>query len=72
MAYDAARGNVSGVRTDVSDPESVEALADELARRADRLAYAQTQVNDIWRTLPRRPERAEDSTDRCTDGRSVS
>jgi stage V sporulation protein R len=38
-------------------------LAEELARRNERLAYAQTQVNDIWRTLPRRPDKAEDSTE---------
>ena len=38
-------------------------LAEELARRNDRLAYAQTQVNDLWRTLPRRPDRAEDSAE---------
>ena len=30
-------------------------LADELARSADREAYAQQQVNEIWRTLPPRP-----------------
>ena len=35
-------------------------LAEELARRTERQAYAQTQVNDIWRTLPqaRRARRA--------------
>ena len=38
-------------------------LAEELARRNDRLAYAQTQVNDLWRTLPRRPDRPEDSAE---------
>jgi stage V sporulation protein R len=38
-------------------------LAEELARRNDRLAYAQTQVNDLWRTLPRRPDKAEDSAE---------
>ena len=27
-------------------------LAEELARRKDRLDHAQSQVNDIWRTLP--------------------
>src|SRR4029079_12978981 len=31
--------------------------------RNDRLEYAQTQVNDLWRTLPRRPDRAEDSAE---------
>jgi stage V sporulation protein R len=29
-------------------------LAQEQARREDREAYAQLQVNDLWRTLPRR------------------
>ena len=38
-------------------------LAEESARRKDRLAHAQSQVNDIWRTLPRKAERAEDSAD---------
>jgi stage V sporulation protein R len=32
-------------------------LAQEQARRADREAYAQLQVNDLWRTLPRRADR---------------
>ena len=32
-------------------------LAEERARRDERLAYAQAQVNDIWRTLPQ-PRRA--------------
>lgn len=31
-------------------------LAQEQALREDREAYAQRQVNDMWRTLPRRPE----------------
>ena len=35
-------------------------LAEELQRRKDGLAYAQTQVNDIWRTLPRRAERPDE------------
>jgi stage V sporulation protein R len=38
-------------------------LAEEQARRKDRLEHAQMQVNDIWRTLPRKAERAEDSAD---------
>jgi len=38
-------------------------LAEEQARRKDRLEHAQMQVNDIWRTLPRKTERAEDSAD---------
>jgi stage V sporulation protein R len=33
-------------------------LAEEKARREERLAYAQAQVNDIWRTLPPRPDKA--------------
>jgi len=32
-------------------------LAQEQARRADREAYAQLQVNDIWRTLPRKADK---------------
>src|SRR6185437_7362271 len=36
-------------------------LVEEQARRAERLAYAQAQVNDIWRTLPRRADRADDA-----------
>ncbi len=38
-------------------------FAEELARRKDRLEHAQSQVNDIWRTLPKKPERAEDVAD---------
>ncbi|MBS0444894.1 MAG: SpoVR family protein [Proteobacteria bacterium] len=38
-------------------------LAEEAARRKDRLEYAQMQVNDIWRTLPRKTERVEDVGD---------
>ena len=34
-------------------------LAQELADRQDREAYAQQQVNDLWRTLPRRSDKAE-------------
>ena len=33
-------------------------LAQELAERKDREAYAQHQVNDLWRTLPKRAEKA--------------
>ncbi len=33
-------------------------LAQELARSKDREAYAQQQVNDMWRTLPRKAEKA--------------
>ena len=32
-------------------------LGEERARAADREAYAQQQVNELWRTLPRRPEK---------------
>ena len=38
---------------------SKKTLAQELAARKDREAYAQQQVNDLWRTLPRRAEKAE-------------
>ena len=34
-------------------------LAQELAERKDREAYAQQQVNDLWRTLPKRADKAE-------------
>jgi len=40
---------------------SRKSLAQELADRRDREAYAQQQVNDLWRTLPRRHD-SEDST----------
>jgi stage V sporulation protein R len=36
---------------------SRKSLAQELAERLDREAYAQRQVNDLWRTLPRRAEK---------------
>jgi stage V sporulation protein R len=36
---------------------SRKSLAQELADRKDREAYAQQQVNDLWRTLPRRTEK---------------
>ncbi len=32
-------------------------LAQELAERKDREAYAQQQVNDLWRTLPKKAEK---------------
>ena len=32
-------------------------LAQELAERQDREAYAQQQVNDLWRTLPKKAEK---------------
>jgi len=34
-------------------------LAQELSERKDRESYAQQQVNDLWRTLPRRAEKAD-------------
>jgi len=34
-------------------------LAQEVARRADREAYQQQQVNDLWRTLPKKAEKEE-------------
>ena len=34
-------------------------LAQELAERKDREAHAQQQVNDLWRTLPKRADKAE-------------
>jgi len=36
-------------------------LADEVAQREEREAYAQRQVNDIWRTLPVQPDKEEES-----------
>lgn len=36
---------------------SRKSLAQELAERQDREAYVQQQVNDLWRTLPRRTEK---------------
>jgi len=35
-------------------------LAQEQARSKDRAAYAQQQVNDMWRTLPRKAEKANE------------
>ena len=37
---------------------SRKSLAQELAQRKDREAYAQQQVNELWRTLPRKADRA--------------
>jgi stage V sporulation protein R len=37
-------------------------LAAEQARRQDREAYAQQQINDLWRTVPKRNDKAEEST----------
>jgi stage V sporulation protein R len=36
---------------------SRKSLAQELAERKDREAYAQQQVNDLWRTLPKKAEK---------------
>ena len=38
---------------------SRKSLAQELSERKDREAYAQQQVNDLWRTLPRRAKEAD-------------
>ena len=38
-------------------------LAEEMQRRTDRLDYAQAQVNDIWRTLPRRATETSDASE---------
>ena len=35
-------------------------LAQELSARQEREAYAQRQVNDLWRTLPRRADKPEE------------
>ena len=35
-------------------------LAEERARQHEREAYAQQQINDLWRTLPRGKDKAED------------
>jgi stage V sporulation protein R len=40
---------------------SKKSLAEELAMRKDREQYAQAQVNDLWRTLPRRAEKEEEA-----------
>jgi stage V sporulation protein R len=38
-------------------------LAQELAERKDRENYAQQQVNDLWRTLPRRQDDSKEATE---------
>jgi len=40
---------------------SKKSLAEELAQRRDREQYAQAQVNDLWRTLPKRAEKEEEA-----------
>jgi len=42
---------------------SKKSLAQELAMRKEREAYAQRQVNDLWRTLPRKAEIDDDTTE---------
>ncbi|OGB27550.1 MAG: SpoVR family protein [Burkholderiales bacterium RIFCSPLOWO2_02_FULL_57_36] len=39
-------------------------MAEENARQDEREAYLQTQVNDLWRTLPKREEAAATANDR--------
>ncbi len=39
-------------------------LVEEHARQKEREAYLQSQVNDLWRTLPRREEETEDKAPR--------
>ena len=39
-------------------------LAEEEARRKDREAYLQQQVNDLWRTLPRAADKREEKSSR--------
>jgi stage V sporulation protein R len=39
-------------------------LAEERARREEREAYMQRQINDLWRTVPRRPDRPEEEAAR--------
>ena len=38
-------------------------FAEETARRKERLEHAQSQVNDIWRTLPKKAEKADGAAD---------
>jgi len=38
-------------------------FAEETARRKERLEHAQSQVNDIWRTLPKKPEKTDEVAD---------
>ena len=42
---------------------SKKSLAQELTERRARETYAQQQVNDLWRTIPRKDERVEDPTE---------
>ena len=38
-------------------------FAEELLRRKDRLEHAQSQVNDIWRTLPKKAEKTDSAVE---------
>jgi len=38
-------------------------LAEESAQREERLEHAQSQINDLWRTLPKKPGRAEEAAE---------
>jgi len=40
---------------------SKKSLAQELSERKAREAYAQQQVNDLWRTVPRKDDKADDA-----------
>ena len=42
---------------------SRKSLAQELRERKEREAYAQRQVNDLWRTLPKRADKAGDAAE---------
>jgi stage V sporulation protein R len=42
---------------------SRKSLAQELRERKEREAYAQRQVNDIWRTLPKRADKSDEAAE---------
>jgi stage V sporulation protein R len=42
-------------------------LAQEQTRREDREAYAQQQVNDLWRTLPQSPGKGSKASDKLSE-----
>jgi stage V sporulation protein R len=42
---------------------SRKSLAQELRERKEREAYAQRQINDLWRTLPKRAEKAGEASE---------
>src|SRR5207253_7300242 len=44
-------------------------LAQEQARREEREAYAQRQINDMWRTLPRKKNRDKEGADEAQSRR---